>query len=350
MHLSSINAGRRFRRASLYSLLHFALILNLILPRIANAQKAYAPLDKLLGKTNYFQLLPYGTDYRPGGLVVVCAGNPKYKVLPRGVNYPKPSEQQAVFPASGDKVSTTMGGLAAFLSNAMKLKFTGTSDNATDIQQINAQNNYIEYENDVIESAAVQDQVKSQLNSLCRVFVVTSVLTTRILEITSSKAVGGSIQVNGKDLPECKRTDYEKRVSGTGSKLTTGAPSDKKDEENKKPAPSEATSSAKTKDEKASATDLPKIASAKNDPKSAADTLGAAGSAAPAYAIYGCRSTANKLTLASDIPVAFALQMNEIRLKDGKLVVDSTPAEPAKVKLSHPIVSEPTQDFSNVAD
>lgn len=43
---------------------------------------AYLPLVSALEKPAYVPLIPFGTDYRPGGIVVSCAGTPKYHSCP----------------------------------------------------------------------------------------------------------------------------------------------------------------------------------------------------------------------------------------------------------------------------
>jgi hypothetical protein len=320
-------------------------------PRAAYCQSApWEPLDKVLKPTNYFQIVPYGNDYKPGGIVVSCKGVKKYKGLPAGVQFPSPSHKPAVIAASSGKNATSFGGLASFLSNAMKLKFTAKKDGSLDVKQINAQNDYIEDETDILSNPKVVERVKHYTEAGCESFIVTSVLTTKVLEVTTSSTIGGSIQVNGTDLPECKDVTLSD-TKDTSSKNTSTDTSDKKSTKSSatKTTTTKTSTEAK-KTDSAKGVTLPKIGTTKAGATSVAEAAkGAAAAAAPAYGVYGCHGSATKITLSTDAPVAIALQMNPIVLGNAsgnnspnpdlsKLKDWPTPIDPGKAK-GKPIIN-----------
>lgn len=268
---------------------------------VMNAQSSpYKPLDSFLRPAHYVQITPFGSDYHPGGFAVSCSKKiVTYKGLPKGVSYPEASHQPAEFAATDGAKSTTFGGLASFLSNAMKLKFNGKVEGSLELKELTASNEYIRDENEMLSNPVVEALVKDYLSRGCEVYVVMSVLTTKALQVATTSTIGGSIQVNGNDLPECKS------VPSPGSTARTST------EANPDVASSQHATSTEAASNPSGGVKLPKIGNAS---KVADATAGAVGAATPAYGVYGCRASANKITLATDMPVAIAMQMNQIRI------------------------------------
>ena len=308
----------------------------LVLTASANAQaNKFQPVSDLLKQANFAQLVPYGSNYQPGGLVVHCQGTWKYIGLPEGTTYPTPQHQAAVFPAVTGKGQTTFGGLASFLTNALKLNFTATHDSSITLNELTADESYITDGDIVMKQEAVVAKVRQALlppQNCDGVYEVMAVLTTKALEVTTSSAIGGSIQANGSDLTSCQSSgDAAQPAAGTDKPQT----------------PAAAPAASKSVPSKVTGTSViaPVLTAAggalapTSGKPAAAGVAAAVAAAAPGYGIYGCLSNNSSITLASDSPLAFAIQSNEVTLPksttytlvQGNQAPDSTPPQPALV-------------------
>lgn len=279
---------------------------------------------------------------------------PKYKGLPEGVAYPQQLEQPAVFPSVTGKKSTTMGALATFLSGLMKLKFTALKATSADIKQINATNSYTRDEQGILKDSKVQTALKGYSDLIvCETFEVTSVLTTKTLGVSFSKTIGGSIQVNGTELPDCKPIADDKKTADAGDKKDTTS----KPAANTKDAKSTSTAPSGNKASVNAAISLPKlgttieISNKENADKAESNSgiksgtgsgaKGVSSSIGPAYGVYGCLANLNQITLATESPVAIAIQVNRIQFKNGHYVAEPVPTDPKTLKWKNTVADQP---------